>query len=60
MTRNDFYNERLARYLSEGMAMQAARARASAVTCSHWPLTPYTQTDADWDTHSPEANRWHE
>lgn len=37
MTRDEFYTERLARYLAEGMAMAAAKARASGVTCTFYP-----------------------
>jgi hypothetical protein len=37
MTRDEFYTERLARYLGEGMAMEAAKARASGVTCTFYP-----------------------
>lgn len=46
MNRDDFYNERLARYLAEGMAMEAARARASAVTSSHFVESQLN--DRDW------------
>jgi hypothetical protein len=46
MTREAFYNDRLARYLAEGMAIEAARARASAVTSSHF--IEGELTDADW------------
>lgn len=57
MTRDDFYNDCLARYIREGMAMAAAKARASAVTCSHWPISAYSQADAAADRLIHEANR---
>jgi hypothetical protein len=60
MSREAFYNDRLARYLAEGMAMEAARARASAVTCSHFVESEMSDRDHAWDQHSPESNRWHE
>jgi hypothetical protein len=46
MTRQEFYNDRLARYLAEGMAIEAARARASAVTSSHF--IEGELTDQEW------------
>lgn len=46
MTRTEFYNSRLAHYLAEGMAMEAAKARASAVTSSHF--VEASLTDAEW------------
>jgi hypothetical protein len=60
MDRDEFFTDRLARYLAEGMAMEAARARASAVTCSHFVESEMSDWDHAWDQHSPESNRWHE
>ena len=59
-TREQFKADLLARYLAEGMAMEAAKARAVAVLISHWPLTMETNADFQWDRHSPENQRWHE
>jgi hypothetical protein len=52
MTRDEFFTERLARYLAEGMAMEAARARASAVTASHFVESQ--MSDRDWYADSAE------
>jgi len=46
MTRTEFYTSCLARYLAEGMAIEAARARASAVTSSHF--IEGELTDQEW------------
>lgn len=45
MTRIDFYNSRLTHYLAEGMAMEAAKARASAVTSSHFIESELTNVE---------------
>jgi hypothetical protein len=50
----------IARLIDEGLDLKAARLHAICIVGSHWPVTPYTQQDADWDSHSPEVNRWHE
>ena len=53
MTRDEFYTERLALYLGDGMAMEAAKARASGVTCAFYPSLaidgPLTQADLQKD-----------
>jgi len=60
MDRETFYTERLAYYLEQGMAMEAARARASAVTCSHFVESQLSDDDHEWDQHSPEQHRWYD
>jgi hypothetical protein len=54
MTREAFYTERLARYLAEGMAMEAAKARASAVTSSHF-VESYLTNDEWYSDHGEKG-----